>query len=130
MNHKPWSVHKFGGASLAGPAEYRQVADILLADDSGRQAAIVSASFGITDRLVKLIEENSEIGVRFTEPMDPASALPFDTFMTLRGAAGAAPALRSRAAQDHDGRRGGRAPVGARSRNPARARSEPQFAGS
>ena len=59
MNDKPWTVHKFGGASLAGPAEYRQVADILLADGSGRQAVIVSASFGITDRLVKLIEDAS-----------------------------------------------------------------------
>ena len=59
MNDKPWTVHKFGGASLAGPAEYRQVADILLVSDSGRQAAIVSASFGITDRLVRLVEDAS-----------------------------------------------------------------------
>jgi aspartokinase/homoserine dehydrogenase 1 len=56
MNEQPWTVHKFGGASLAGPAEYRQVADILQATTDRRQAAVVSASFGITDRLVALVD--------------------------------------------------------------------------
>ena len=56
MNQQPWTVHKFGGASLAGPAEYRQVAEILLATADRRQAAVVSASYGITDRLVALVD--------------------------------------------------------------------------
>jgi len=56
MNDKSWMVHKFGGASLAGPAEYRQVAGILLAGSDAPQAAVVSASFGITDRLVALVD--------------------------------------------------------------------------
>ena len=56
MNDKSWMVHKFGGASLAGPAEYRQVAGILLARSDAPQAAVVSASFGVTDRLVALVD--------------------------------------------------------------------------
>jgi aspartokinase/homoserine dehydrogenase 1 len=64
MNQQPWTVHKFGGASLAGPAEYRQVAEILLGTTDRRQAAVVSASFGITDRLVALVD---------AAPWDPAA---------------------------------------------------------
>jgi aspartokinase/homoserine dehydrogenase 1 len=64
MNQQPWTVHKFGGASLAGPAEYRQVAGILMGTTDRRQAAVVSASFGITDRLVALVD---------AAPWDPAA---------------------------------------------------------
>jgi len=51
-----WTVHKFGGASLAGADEYRRVAEILTGSRNGRCAAVVSASFGITDRLLSLLE--------------------------------------------------------------------------
>jgi aspartokinase/homoserine dehydrogenase 1 len=50
-----WTVHKFGGASLAGADEFRRVADILAADVSAPQAVVVSASYGVTDRLLKLL---------------------------------------------------------------------------
>ena len=51
-----WTVHKFGGASLAGPWEFCRVADILAENKAARQAVIVSASYGVTDRLLRLLE--------------------------------------------------------------------------
>jgi len=60
-----WSLHKFGGASLATPELYKQCSDLLI-DESRRQKeelgacvptmAIVSARGGVTDRLIKAVE--------------------------------------------------------------------------
>ena len=55
-----WTVHKFGGASLAGADEFRRVADILAADVSTPQAVVVSASYGVTDRLLNLLTMATE----------------------------------------------------------------------
>ncbi len=49
-----WTVHKFGGTSLAGPAEFHRAAEILHTGD-GPRAAVVSASAGVTDRLLSLL---------------------------------------------------------------------------
>ncbi len=51
-----WTVHKFGGASLAGPWEFCRVAEILAEGKSARQAVVVSASYGVTDRLLRLLD--------------------------------------------------------------------------
>jgi aspartokinase/homoserine dehydrogenase 1 len=51
-----WTVHKFGGASLAGPWEFCRVAEILAENRAARQAVVVSASYGITDRLLRLLD--------------------------------------------------------------------------
>ena len=51
-----WTVHKFGGASLAGPWEFCRVAEILAESRAGRQAVVVSASYGVTDRLLRLLD--------------------------------------------------------------------------
>jgi aspartokinase/homoserine dehydrogenase 1 len=51
-----WTVHKFGGASLAGPWEFCRVAEILAENKANRQAVVVSASYGITDRLLRLLD--------------------------------------------------------------------------
>lgn len=55
MQHE-WTVHKFGGSSLAGADEFNRVADIVESDGSDRRAVVVSASYGVTDRLVGLLE--------------------------------------------------------------------------
>lgn len=50
-----WVTHKFGGTSLADASGYRRAADIV----SGlpqRQAVIVSATAGMTDELIDLVE--------------------------------------------------------------------------
>jgi len=56
MSVRAWSVNKFGGGSLAGASEFRAVARILIGAGDGARAAVVSASAGITDRLMALVE--------------------------------------------------------------------------
>ncbi|MCA9490158.1 MAG: bifunctional aspartate kinase/homoserine dehydrogenase I [Myxococcales bacterium] len=63
--HAPWVVHKFGGTSLASAERYRNAAT-LLAGRVGheRQAVVVSAMGGMTDRLLGLVDA----AVRREEP--------------------------------------------------------------
>jgi aspartokinase/homoserine dehydrogenase 1 len=56
-----WSVHKFGGTSLANPDRIRHVADLIA--EPGRppaaqrpSAVVVSAMSGVTDRLLDLVD--------------------------------------------------------------------------
>lgn len=51
-----WTVHKFGGSSLADAACFRRVADIVLAQPAGNLAVVVSAIGGMTDALLGLID--------------------------------------------------------------------------
>jgi bifunctional aspartokinase / homoserine dehydrogenase 1 len=55
-----WVVHKFGGTSVADPARYRRVADIVGQDWGGRPAVVVSAMSGVTDALVQAVQLASE----------------------------------------------------------------------
>jgi aspartokinase/homoserine dehydrogenase 1 len=55
VSQTPWSVHKFGGTSLATPERIRHVAS-LAAEQSRPTAIIVSAMQGVTDRLLELVE--------------------------------------------------------------------------
>lgn len=55
MGRDNWQVHKFGGSSLADPACFRQVADILLAASPAPIAVVVSAMGGMTDALLGLV---------------------------------------------------------------------------
>ena len=50
-----WTVHKFGGTSLADPSRIQHVADLVGAD-SPPTAVIVSAMGGVTDRLLALTD--------------------------------------------------------------------------
>ena len=51
-----WTVHKFGGSSLADAECFQRVAGIVLSDDSPRIAVVVSAMRGVTNALFGLIE--------------------------------------------------------------------------
>ena len=51
-----WTVHKFGGTSLADAECFRRVADIVLDQSPGNRAVVVSAVAGVTDVLLELIE--------------------------------------------------------------------------
>jgi len=55
MENTVKTVHKFGGTSLAGVAEFRNVVAILEADDTRPLAVVVSAPAGITDALHALV---------------------------------------------------------------------------
>jgi aspartokinase/homoserine dehydrogenase 1 len=54
-----WTVHKFGGSSLADASCFRRVADIIVAQPAGNLAIVVSAIGGVTDLLLGLIEQAS-----------------------------------------------------------------------
>ena len=54
-----WTVHKFGGTSLADAECFRRVADIVLDQSPGNRAVVVSAVAGVTDVLLGLIERAS-----------------------------------------------------------------------
>ena len=56
-----WSVHKFGGTSLADPDRIQHVA-ALVEEQSSPTAVVVSAMSGVTDRLLDLVD---------TAPADP-----------------------------------------------------------
>jgi bifunctional aspartokinase / homoserine dehydrogenase 1 len=51
-----WVTHKFGGTSLADAASYRTAASNLTGSTGARQAVVVSAAAGVTDRLIGLVE--------------------------------------------------------------------------
>lgn len=55
MADNDWMVHKFGGSSLADADCFRRVGDILLAEEGGRQAVVVSAMAKMTDTLLSLV---------------------------------------------------------------------------
>jgi len=54
-----WTVHKFGGTSLADAACFRRVADIVVGQPEGNLAVVVSAIGGVTDLLLGLIDKAS-----------------------------------------------------------------------
>lgn len=53
-----WTVHKFGGTSVANAERYRAVAKIILdrAQSGLRQGVVVSAMSGVTNALIALVE--------------------------------------------------------------------------
>ena len=51
-----WTVHKFGGTSVANADCYRRVAQIVLDQGNDNIAVVVSAMKGTTDQLFELIE--------------------------------------------------------------------------
>lgn len=52
-----WSVHKFGGTSIADATCMARVADILSRRGGGRRAIVLSAARGVTDSLYALLAE-------------------------------------------------------------------------
>ncbi len=62
-----WSVHKFGGTSLANAERYRNAASIIAEGaDGGRQAVIVSAMSGVTNALIDLVQQASHRDAGYT----------------------------------------------------------------
>jgi aspartate-semialdehyde dehydrogenase len=63
----PWGMHKFGGASLADAALYRNAGEILMAESTHGgtatpTAAVVSAMKGMTDKLLGVVETAAKDG--------------------------------------------------------------------
>jgi len=51
-----WTVHKFGGSSVADASCFRRVADIIEASRNPREAVVLSACRGVTDALLGLVK--------------------------------------------------------------------------
>ncbi|HVY64853.1 MAG TPA: bifunctional aspartate kinase/homoserine dehydrogenase I [Gammaproteobacteria bacterium] len=87
-----WTVHKFGGTSVADASCIRRVADIIGGEKRGNLGVVVSAMKGVTDDLLGLIEK----AVR-REPVEPTlkalRARHEKACVELLGAAGAKPVL-------------------------------------
>lgn len=52
-----WSVHKFGGTCVASSERIKNVANIIVEDDSERKLVVVSAMSKVTDMMYDLIEK-------------------------------------------------------------------------
>jgi bifunctional aspartokinase / homoserine dehydrogenase 1 len=51
-----WTVHKFGGTSLADADRYRAACEIILSERSGKRVGIVvSAMGGVTNALIEAV---------------------------------------------------------------------------
>ena len=61
-----WTVHKFGGTSVADASCVRRVADIIGGQETGNLGVVVSAMKGVTDDLLGLIEKAAR-----REPIEP-----------------------------------------------------------
>ncbi len=87
-----WTVHKFGGTSVADASCIRRVAAIVAADKRERLGVVVSAMRGVTDDLLGLIDRAAK-----REPVDAVlealRARHEASAKELLGAAGARPVL-------------------------------------
>ncbi|RZB70924.1 Bifunctional aspartokinase/homoserine dehydrogenase 2, chloroplastic [Glycine soja] len=52
-----WSVHKFGGTCVGTSQRIKNVADIILKDDSGRKLVVVSAMSKVKNMMYDLIHK-------------------------------------------------------------------------
>lgn len=52
-----WSVHKFGGTCVGSSERIKNVADIIVNDDSERKLVVVSAMSKVTDMMYDLIDK-------------------------------------------------------------------------
>lgn len=64
-----WTIHKFGGSSLADADCFRRVAGIILAHDDSRLGVVVSAMGGMTDALIQLVTLAERADDRFDEQL-------------------------------------------------------------
>ena len=55
MTNSDWTVHKFGGSSLANADCFRRVADILDNHAPAQLGVVLSACRGVTDMLLGLV---------------------------------------------------------------------------
>jgi len=70
INKSDWIVHKFGGTSVGSVEAIRQVLNILENQKSGRQAVVVSAMSGVTDRLIQIANSAAEQNTVYQEELE------------------------------------------------------------
>ena len=80
-----WTVHKFGGTSVADADRYRAACEIVLSQRSGeRVAVVVSAMSGVTNALIEAVNlaaaQDETQALTWTDPAmkptEPATVCP------------------------------------------------------
>jgi aspartokinase/homoserine dehydrogenase 1 len=80
-----WTVHKFGGTSLAGADRYRAAGEIILAQPSGeRVAVVVSAMSGVTNTLIESVNLASTQDSSYLQKLDALETRHLDTIAALQ----------------------------------------------
>jgi aspartokinase/homoserine dehydrogenase 1 len=80
-----WTVHKFGGTSLAGADRYRAAGEIILAQPSGeRVAVVVSAMSGVTNTLIESVNLASTQDSSYLQKLDALETWHLDTIAALQ----------------------------------------------
>ncbi|KAG2710094.1 hypothetical protein I3843_04G008800 [Carya illinoinensis] len=65
-----WSVHKFGGTCVGSSERIKNVADIIVKDNSERKLVVVSAMSKVTDMMYDLIEKAQSRDDSFVSALD------------------------------------------------------------
>jgi len=79
-----WTVHKFGGTSVANADRYRDVAKIILElKQEPQKAVVVSAMKGVTDALIKLVVTAEKQDVDWQIQLEKLKKQHFDTIIQL-----------------------------------------------
>lgn len=65
-----WSVHKFGGTCVGSSERIKNVADIILNDDSERKLVVVSAMSKVTDMMYDLINRAQSRDESYVSALD------------------------------------------------------------
>ncbi len=80
-----WTVHKFGGTSLADADRYRAACDIVLSQQSGeRVAVVVSAMSGVTNALIESVNLASTQDESYLEKLQALESRHLKTITTLQ----------------------------------------------
>lgn len=65
-----WSVHKFGGTCVGTPDRIKNVANIIMNDDSERKLVVVSAMSKVTDMMYDLISRAQSRDESYVSALD------------------------------------------------------------
>src|SRR5215212_8167387 len=80
-----WTVHKFGGTSLADADRYRAACDIVLSQRSGeRVAVVVSAMSGVTNALIKSVNLASTHDDAYLQKLQALESRHLETISALQ----------------------------------------------
>lgn len=83
MSDRPWTIHKFGGSSLADAACFERVAGIIAEQPAGRLGIVVSAMRGTTDALLRLSALAERADERFATELEEIGRRYADTARRL-----------------------------------------------
>src|SRR6185369_12763704 len=80
-----WTVHKFGGTSLADADRYRAACEIILSDESGKRVAVVvSAMSGVTNALIESVNLAAAHDESYLQKLQALEARHLETIAALQ----------------------------------------------